>query len=68
MAKKKGKFTDEFFPPVMSSIFSYAARKINKHPNVKWMRITEVFPGRELVVTNSNGSKAQVKPSTNLSV
>jgi hypothetical protein len=51
----------------MSSIFSYAARKINKHPNVKWKRITDVFAGRELVVTHPSGSKVLIRPSTNLS-
>lgn len=40
LAKKKDKYTDNLFPPVISSLFSYAGRKKNKYPNVKWMRIS----------------------------
>jgi hypothetical protein len=43
IAKKKGKFTDSLFPPVISSLFTYAGRKKNKYPNVKWMRVPEIF-------------------------
>lgn len=32
------------------------------------MRIADVFPKKDLILVNSNGSKTLVKPSTNLSL
>ena len=63
---KKGNYIDEIFPPVISSLFSYAGRKKNKYPSLKWMRIPEVFPDRELIMWGSDPSKNNISRGTNL--
>ena len=56
----KRKFEDENFPPVASSLFPFSSRDQGFYKNLKWMRVTEVFKGRNLMLWNSS------KPTQNL--
>ena len=66
MYSKKGNYVDEIFPPVLSSLFSYAGRKKNKYPVLKWMRIPEIFPDQELIMWGSDPTRNHISASTNL--
>ena len=63
---KKGNYVDEIFPPVLSSLFSYAGRKKNKYPVLKWMRISEVFEDRELIMWNADPFKNSITSTNKL--
>lgn len=64
---KKGHYVDEIFPPVISSLLSYAGRKKNKYPqSIKWMRISELFEGRELTIWGAEPFKNNISSPSNL--
>ena len=57
---------DDLFPPVLSSLFSYAGRKKYKEPSIKWKRIPEVFPDRDLVMWGTDPTRNFITTSSNL--
>ena len=64
MYSKKGNYVDDIFPPVLSSLFSYAGRKKNKYPPLKWMRISELFPDRSLIMWGADPTRNRIVASS----
>ena len=48
----KRKFEDANFPPVMSSLFPFLSKDRGFQSNLKWMRISEIFKGRNIMLWN----------------
>lgn len=45
-------YKDELFPPIASSIQREVKNKEAKLDKIKWVRLCELFKGRQLVIAN----------------
>ena len=60
------KFEDETFPPNTNSLFPFSSRLKNFKKDIKWMRIPEVYPNRDIVLWNPYKVTINLHSSTDL--